>query len=100
MRPDSTLAEIGRPATSISEIEGQYMGLLRFTPKGWGELARIRSMMSSRYCDALDMTGALQRVIDENRIPIQAIPYDQQWGEVDSGSDLNLYEEIYPDGVN
>jgi len=100
LRPDSTLAEIGRPATSISEIEGQYMGLLRFTPKGWGELARIRSMMSSSYCDALDMTGALQRIVDENRIPIQAIPYEQHWGEVDSGSDLNLYKEVYPDGVN
>lgn len=100
LNPHGGLAEIGRRAASIADIEGQYMGLLRFTPKGWGEFARIRSMMSLKDCDAMDMTGGLQKVIDEGRIPIQAIPYEQNWGEVDSGSDLALYKEMYPDEMN
>ena len=29
------LIEIGLKASSIEEIEGQYMGLLKFTPAGW-----------------------------------------------------------------
>ena len=29
------LIEIGKRAKQIDEIEGQYMGLLKFTPQAW-----------------------------------------------------------------
>ena len=32
---DGHVAEIGERAARMEEIEGQYMGLLRFTPAGW-----------------------------------------------------------------
>lgn len=35
MNPNGTLAEIGNKPKTVEEVEGQYMGLLLFTPKGW-----------------------------------------------------------------
>lgn len=86
-----TLAEIGNKPKSVEEIQGQYMGLLRFTPSGWCELQRIRSTLTSEQCDKMHMTGALQKVIDEGRLAIAALAYQDEWGEVDSPDDLNSY---------
>ncbi len=34
---EHTLAEIGYKPKSVDEVQGQYMGLLRFTPQGWAK---------------------------------------------------------------
>jgi len=78
LKPDSTLAEIGNKPKSVEEVQGQYMGLLRFTPEGWAEV--------------MHMTGTLQRVIEGSRIAIAAITYELAWGEVDSAEDLIAYQ--------
>lgn len=90
---DKTLAEIGNKPKSVQEVQGQYMGLLRFTPDGWNEVLRIRTDLSSAECDRMHMTGTLQRVIEACRIAIEAIPYELSWGEVDSAGDLVAYQE-------
>lgn len=91
LKPNGTLAEIGRKPNTVDEVEGQYMGLLRFTPEGWSEVSRIRRKLSSVECDRMHMTGTLQKVIDENRITITALPYSGEWGEVDNSDDLEVY---------
>ena len=40
----------------------------------------------------MHMTGTLQKVIEEGRIPVRAVPYAGEWGEVDSEDDLKVYE--------
>lgn len=91
MNADGTLAEIGNTPRSISEIEGQYMGLLRFTPRGWSEVVRLRSELTPEQCDQMHMTGTLQKVLDAGRVPVVALPYVGKWGEIDSIDDLDLY---------
>ena len=88
---ESTLAEIGKKPSSVDEVQGQYMGLLRFTPKGWAEVVRIRSTLSTAECDRMHMTGTLQMLIESKRIPVHAIPYKGHWGEIDSETDLSVY---------
>ena len=92
MNADGTLAEIGNKPRSVDEVEGQYMGLLRFTPEGWREIVRIRAGLPQADCDRMHMTGTLQKVIDAGRVPIRALPYHQRWGEVDSAEDLQAYQ--------
>jgi len=89
---DNTLAEIGKPPANLEEIQGQYMGLLRFTPQGWNEVKRIRSALSVHEKNSMHMTGVLQKVIENNRIKIDAVKYDGKWGEVDSEDDLGIYK--------
>lgn len=87
----NTLVEIGNKPKSADDVEGQYMGLLRFTPPGWEEVARIREELNAYQRDDMHMTGTLQRVIDSGRIPIAAVPYAGEWGEIDSADDLNEF---------
>jgi len=91
LKPDNTLAEIGNKPKSVEEVQGQYMGLLRFTPAGWAEVLRIRSGLTSAECDRMHMTGTLQKVIEAGKVPIAAVPYAGEWGEVDSAEDLAAY---------
>ncbi len=91
LMPEHSLAEIGNKPKSVEEVQGQYMGLLRFTPKGWSEIVRICATMTPEQCDKLHMTGALQKVVESRRLTIAALPYTGEWGEVDSAEDLNLY---------
>jgi choline kinase len=88
---EHTLAEIGNKPKSLEEVQGQYMGLLRFTPEGWAEVLRIRNDLPAGQCDSMHMTGTLQKVIDAGRVAITAIPYYGEWGEVDSAEDLLGY---------
>jgi choline kinase len=92
LKPDDTLSEIGNKPRSIDEIDGQYMGLLRFTPASWAELVRIRADLTQLERDTMHMTGTLQKIIDAGRMPVRAVRYDRSWGEIDSPGDLLRYQ--------
>ena len=89
---ENKLAEIGKKPKIIDEIEGQYMGLLRFTPKGWAEVLKVLSNLKKHESDMIQMTQALQKVIESNNVLIDALPYEGKWGEIDSQEDLWLYQ--------
>jgi choline kinase len=95
---DGRLVEIGAPADSVEEIEGQFMGLLRFTPTGWSAVERIMDGLSESQCDRLDSTALLRRLI-EQRFPITTVAINGGWGEIDSASDLVACEALYRDGA-
>lgn len=88
LRADGTLIEIGSKPKTIKEVEGQYMGLLKFAPKGWDEVQRIRALLPAETRDQMHMTGTLQKIIESGRVSISAIKYLGDWGEVDSQEDL------------
>lgn len=92
LTPEKTLADIGKRPTSVDEVQGQYMGLLRFTPEGWAEVTRVRAGLRSDQRDTMHMTGTLQEVIIAGRVAIAAVPYTGEWGEVDSADDLDAYQ--------
>lgn len=92
MDENSNLTEIGQRAKQIEEIQGQYMGLLRFTPASWKKVEVLRAGQEPAVRDKLDMTGMLQRLIVGHRVAIRALPYTGEWGEVDSAEDLAIYD--------
>ncbi|MDS4013418.1 MAG: phosphocholine cytidylyltransferase family protein [Candidatus Accumulibacter sp.] len=87
----NTLLEIGNRPTSVDEVQGQYMGLLRFTPQGWSEVERIRGDLTQEQRDRMHMTGTLQKVVEGQRLTITALPYRGEWGEIDSIEDMAAY---------
>jgi L-glutamine-phosphate cytidylyltransferase len=92
------LLEIGGKTTRLEEIEGQYMGLLKFTPPAWSEVEALLSALDPAMRDRLDMTGLLRRLLAERQFPIETIGTDGQWGEVDNSRDVALYEQMVRDG--
>lgn len=99
-RVDSSgrLLEIGGKTTRIEEIEGQYMGLLKFTPDGWSAVESLLGTLEAPVRDRLDMTGLLKRLIPNSTLNIATFATDGQWGEIDNPSDVQLYEKMIKTG--
>ena len=91
---ENTLAEIGKKPSSVDEVQGQYMGLLKITPKAWREIMRLRDKLTQKEKDSIHMTDTLQAIINSGKILIDAIPYDKKWGEIDNQKDLILYKNL------
>jgi len=85
------LLEIGARPRSLDEIQGQYMGLLRFTPRGWRSVQDLLRSLNQAQRDKLDVTSLLRQLLDRGHA-LGAVPVDQPWYEVDSQSDLDLYQ--------
>ena len=91
------VVDIGRKTSDIHEIKGQYMGLLKFTPRGWEAARELLAGLNSRAADKLDMTSLLQRLI-ASRQEVHAVAVTGPWGELDNESDLALYSEDFTNG--
>lgn len=92
-RADATgaIVDIGRKPRSLDEVQGQYMGLLGLTPSGWGSVHSFLETRTEGEIDRLDMTTLLGALLQRG-VRLQAIENEGPWGEVDSPSDLALYE--------
>ncbi len=85
--------DIGRQNVTFEEIQGQYMGLLKFTPESAKWMAGILSKQPG-LTDKMDMT-ALLRLLINNGKPVKGIPWDGLWCEVDSPDDLQIAKELF-----
>ena len=86
------ITDIGRRTGDARKIKGQYMGLLKFSPSGWRRTGGYLDGMAPAERERLDMTGLLQRLTVAG-VEVTAVPVAGPWGEVDSASDLAIYEE-------
>jgi len=91
---DGQIIEIGQKPKSLSEIEGQYMGLMKFSAKGIKQLkktfndAKISGALRGKSLEKAYMTDLLQEMIDLN-FRLDAVTVNGGWVEVDTVSDLN-----------
>jgi choline kinase len=90
---NGAIIEIGQKPEKIEDIEGQYMGLMKFSAKG---IECIRDMFHAAYnndnllskpVENAYMTDLLQAVINSGEL-IMSVPIDTSWIEVDTVSDL------------
>ncbi len=84
------LIEIGAKPGSLEEIQGQYMGLIRITPKGWKSIAELLSGEKPETVDHMSMTELLSALIVAG-IAVQGAPIEGRWCEIDAPGDLALY---------
>ncbi|MGB3705912.1 MAG: phosphocholine cytidylyltransferase family protein [Castellaniella sp.] len=92
IKESNTLVEIGRKPRSVQDIQGQYMGLLKFTPQSWIEIQNIRAELNPAQRDRMHCTGTLQAMVERGNVPVQALRYEGKWGEVDTQSDLAVFQ--------
>jgi L-glutamine-phosphate cytidylyltransferase len=92
------LLEIGGKTRQIDDIEGQYMGLLKFTPSAWSMVEALLDTLGAAVRDRLDVTGLLRRLLNEGKLPIQTFGTDGNWGEVDNPDDVALYQKMIEAG--
>ena len=87
--------KIGSKEKNISNIMGQYMGLLYFTPNGWESFKDAWNLKDKIGRINMSITEILQKVILIGKSKIKGVPYKDDWGEVDTQDDLNLYEKLF-----
>lgn len=87
------LLDIGQRAQLLDEIQGQYMGLLKFTPQGWTQVEMSLADFTDNDRNGLDMTSLLHHLLQRG-IPIQTVGVEGRWCEVDSEKDLKLYTRL------
>ena len=91
---EGQLLGIGGRTTRIEDIQGQYMGLFKFTPPAWSIVEALLATLDGPVRDKLDVTGLLRRLLAGKELSIATFGAEGEWGEVDNQEDVALYEEM------
>ena len=84
------ITRIGDKVTDISEVQAQYIGLMRFSPAGAALLRdTLDALRGEPGFDRMFMTDLLRHLIHGGH-EVQAVPHRHGWVEIDSVSDLEL----------
>jgi len=93
LKKDGRITEIGQKPQSIAEIEGQYIGLMKFSHTGVDQIKEIfhNSMktgkLNGKSIENAYMTDLLQAAINAE-IDVTSVPVHAGWVEVDTVEDL------------
>ncbi|NWD23853.1 phosphocholine cytidylyltransferase family protein [Pseudomonas yamanorum] len=103
LNSDNEITELGKKPKSYSEIQGQYMGLIKVRGDcvkafrdAWHNLDRT-VLRDGKDFDNMYMTTFLQHLIDTGWIARAAFT-DNGWLEVDTVEDLNQYHDLLRSG--
>jgi len=101
--PGGRLRELGKKPRDYSEIEGQYMGLIKVRADHVAKFKQVYASMDrtatydGKDFDNMYMTSFIQYLIDL-AWDVRVAETDNGWLEVDSVSDLERYEAMAVDG--
>ena len=99
LNPDGRITEIGQKPQSISEIQGQYIGLMKFSAKGLKQIktifykAKEDIHLLGKPVKEAYMTDLLQSVIDHG-IEVSSVLVEGGWVEIDTVDDKNALVTI------
>lgn len=91
---DGTLCVIGGKPHDVSEVEGQWTGIFKTTPEGWGRLLSAAKTFPESERKQLDMTSLFGAAIDAGE-HLYAISFIHPWGEIDRAEDLEVMHRLY-----
>ncbi|MBT4763450.1 phosphocholine cytidylyltransferase family protein [bacterium] len=93
LKADGTISEIGQKPKSLNEIEGQYIGLMKFSAKGISQIKKVfytavgNGELFGNPVEESYMTDLLQSAITSG-IRVTSVPIYDKWIEIDTIRDL------------
>lgn len=87
----NNLLEIGNKAGHINEIQGQFMGLLKFSVRGFEALNQVLEKLDIAK---IDCTYMLQKFLQAGN-SVKCAGFNGIWGECDNQNDIKIYEQMY-----
>lgn len=97
------ITDIGQRPTSVEAIQGQYIGITKFSADGARQAVEsYRRLVAERGPDRpaptqMYMTTFLRRLSSEG-LPLHSVPIKGGWLEVDTVEDLALYQRLHRQG--
>lgn len=88
------LEDIGGKPKKLSSIQGQYMGLIKFSRTGWNKTKCFLNKFNKNEIDKMDMTQLLKKLLKQGFV-INCIAIEGKWLEVDTENDLKKYQSNY-----
>jgi choline kinase len=88
----NNLLEIGKQVDRISEIKGQYMGLLGISPRGWKIIKNSVKDISLKSLSKISLTEVLSLVLSKKNI-VKIIPYKKLFFEIDFIKDMKIQRQ-------
>ena len=91
---DKRITEIGKQPSSLQEIQGQYIGLIKLSKKGIEQMkdifyqAKKSNNLLGKSPKNAYLTDLLQLLI-ESGVEVSSIPVDSEWVEIDTIEDMN-----------
>jgi choline kinase len=87
---DENILELGKKVDSYDRIQGQYIGLIKFSKRILPSITIFYQKISSeKNIDNMYMTDFLQELINAEYF-VKAIQIFGNWVEIDSASDLSV----------
>ncbi len=83
------LIQIGDKTKNLREIQGQYMGVFKITPKGWAIIKKHKKKIKD--FKSIDITKLLQSLISVKKNFVKVVRYKDTWFEVDTFKDYNVF---------
>ena len=99
LNDDNTIAQLGKKTQNYTDIQGQYTGLIKVRSDKIEEFIDFykyldrKKTYDGKNFDNMYMTSFLQSLIDA-KWKVQAVNVNHGWLEVDTVSDLDLYENL------
>ena len=84
------IKNIGDKETSIKNIQGQFMGLLKTNPKIWKKIITYLNYLNKDKIKKLQTTHLLNDLITKKILNIKGVKNNSNWCEVDTQSDLKV----------
>lgn len=92
LNPDDTIKELGKKPTTYDDIQGQYIGLMKFSKEAVKEIREFYhnldkdKIYDGKNYNNMYMTSFLQ-LISDNITPLKAVYINNGWMEVDCPED-------------
>ena len=85
----NNLVQIGDKTKNLKEIQGQYMGVFKITPRGWQIIKK--HLKKIKYFKSYDITRLLKSLILEKKNLVKVVQYKDTWFEVDTFKDYKIF---------
>lgn len=92
---NKNIIEIGKKTKLYKDIEGQYMGLMKFKPSGWKKFKTALKVHFNKGFDEKYLTDIFQKIIEKDISKIKAVKFSGRWCEIDFPKDIKVTQKIF-----
>ena len=88
------MREIGNKPKKLTEIKGQYMGLIGISPKGWKKIKIFIKKDKSININKISFTALLSKFLKANPKSIKVLEYKESFMEIDFNKDNRIKNKL------